>query len=127
FAAEAVGVAVAVPALMMVANDGEDGFQGFHWPADFFSPSGVAAHYDPFVGVELAGLEQNGIGNADLSDVVEESSPVKRLELAAPQAEVVPKRNADKGQPLTVTAGLLVALLNGERQGKQDGFGFITG
>jgi len=58
-------------------NDGKNRFQGLQMAADFDSTGGVGLHYFPFSGIQPARLEQNTVGNADFSNVVEVRSPVE--------------------------------------------------
>ena len=59
FSTQAVRIAVAVPALMMMPDDGQHGSQRLHRPADFLSAGRMAAHDHPFFGAQLSGFEQD--------------------------------------------------------------------
>ena len=78
FAAEAVGIAGAIPPLVMAADDGQHRRQGLHGPANFLAADGVHAHDLPLVGTEHAVLEEDGVGDADLADVVQIAAAIER-------------------------------------------------
>ena len=69
-AGEAVGVAGAVPAFVMVAHGGHE--LGCEQRADDVgAEAGMLAHELPLAGVQAAGLEQHAVGDRDLADVVQ--------------------------------------------------------
>ena len=70
-ALELVGVALAVPALVVVAH-AEDEVLVEQRVDDLGAEHRVLAHRLPLLAVELAGLEQHAVGDADLADVVQE-------------------------------------------------------
>ncbi|MPN13026.1 hypothetical protein SDC9_160346 [bioreactor metagenome] len=71
-AAQAVRVAAAVPLLVVAESNDAGGFEQFVvvLADDLGTHHRVLVHDLPFFGVELAGFEQDGVGDADLADVV---------------------------------------------------------
>ena len=78
-AGQAVGVAPAVEALVVVAHPGHELLveQGAH---DLGADAGVLAHELPLLRGQRAGLEQHAVGDADLADVVQEGDVLHLVE-----------------------------------------------
>jgi hypothetical protein len=78
-AAETVGIAAAVPALVMMPDDrGESARQGER-SADSFADHRMAPHDRPLVIGKLARFRQDRLGDSDLADVVQERPVGERL------------------------------------------------
>ncbi len=73
------------------------------------------------LGVELglaerAGLAQDGVGHADLPDVVEQRAELQRAQLLAVEPQLAPQPEAEADDPLGVAARLRVARFERRRQ-----------
>ena len=120
-AGEAVGVAAAVPALVLVADGGRDVAEPRQRAQDALADDRVLAHELPLVVVELAGLVQHVVGDADLADVVQHRDG---LDLGhRPRLEPEPVRDGDRqvADGVGVLAGVAVAGLERGRQRAHDG------
>ena len=69
---QAVGVAAAVPALVLVADRAGDLFKAGHGHDDALADHRVLLHHFPLLVVELARLVQDLVGDSDLADVVQQ-------------------------------------------------------
>ena len=92
-AAEPVGVAGAVPALVRGAHDPRHGPQGRRGVEDPLAQDRVLVHELPLGRVEIGGLLQDGVGDADLADVVQLGRAGDLVDLLAVHAE--PPRDGD--------------------------------
>jgi len=72
FSGESVGIAVSVPALVLVSHRERNLSEPWQLPQDPLADRGVLAHEVPLRFVEWAGLVQDRIRDPDLPDVVEE-------------------------------------------------------
>ena len=68
---DAVGIAAAVDPFVVAAHDRQDLAQRLDPRHDLGAVLGVAAHRGRLLVVQLAGLEEHLVGNADLADVVQ--------------------------------------------------------
>jgi len=93
--------------------------------ADFFASGGVGAHHRPLIVGERAGFEEDGIGDGDFADVVQETTAMEGQQLRARQAQRRAEEHAGDRQSLAMAAGTLVALLDGLGERKQDRFGLL--
>ena len=75
-AGQAVGVAAAVEALVVVAHAGHQ-LLVEQRPHDLGADAGVLAHELPLFGGERPALEQHAVGHADLADVVQEGDVLR--------------------------------------------------
>jgi hypothetical protein len=80
----------------------------------------VLAHGVPLLGAELAGLQQHGVRDADLADVVQRRGLADQLGLRVAQAGCSGELAAHATDALDVLAGLLVARLRGLREPAHD-------
>ena len=103
-AAQPLGIAVAVPALVMMVDDGhgagEEGNVLDEPPTHF----GMRPHHLPLVRREGTRLEENRIGNADLADVVEDDAVLDVARLRLGHAVGVSHRERIQTHPLGVGA-----------------------
>src|SRR5207302_2040539 len=74
---QTVRVAGSIPALVMTAYNGKHRRQTLHRLADHLPLYGVTLHYSPFFRRQSARLEKDGIGDADLPDIVQESPSIQ--------------------------------------------------
>src|SRR6266508_306756 len=81
-AAEPVGIARTIQPLVMVPDDRPHGIEGPKPRAQRIPDQWVLAHDAILLGIELAILEQDGVGYGDLADVVKISATLQRTEIA---------------------------------------------
>src|SRR5947209_665323 len=90
--AKAVGVAASVEPLMVMADDREQRRPRAERTDDVLADDHMRPHDLSLVGVERAGLEKDGVGHADLSDVVDDTAAIQGVEgdfgHAEPSAQV---------------------------------------
>ena len=114
-AGQAGRVAVAVPALVVGAGDllGHAHDVRARARQQLGADRRVAAHELAVLGRERAGLQQDGVGHADLAHVVQQARVAQRLGLGRGHAQLQPEALAHAADALEVQAGLLVARLGG--------------
>jgi hypothetical protein len=85
--ARPVGIAGAVPALVLVADEPADAGEELHRREDLLPDDRVALHHRALVGGERARLVEDRLGHRDLADVVEDRGEpqVAQLLLAEPE------------------------------------------
>src|SRR5580658_4752907 len=113
---EAVGIAGAIVKFVMVANHFTDSMHGGERLKNFCAELGVGFHGDPFGGVEWAGLIQNGFGNADFADVVQQTGETDFLYFGLVHAQGLRDHHRIRGDFLRVTLGVAVFRVNSERE-----------
>ena len=86
-AGQAVGVALAVEALVMVAH-ARDELLVEERPHDLGADAGVLAHELPLLRGERAGFAEDTVGDADLADVVQEGDVLDLLKTVRGPARV---------------------------------------
>jgi len=96
-AGQAVGVAVAVVVLVVVAHDPGDRLQARDLPDQRRAGNGVVLDHLALVVLQWAGLEQDGVGDAHLADVVQPGREAQVAQLAPlqPQPLTDPARQLD--------------------------------
>jgi hypothetical protein len=72
-------------------------------------PSSSRAHERPLFGRQIALLEQDGVGNANLADVMQGRGLLDALALLGGPAQIPGRHAAVQAQPLNVRAGFLIA------------------
>ena len=77
---------------------------------------GVGFHDGPFVGLELARLEQDGVGDTDLADVVHRAGIQDQVTLCLAPVQGPGQHGTDVAHPQDVVAGFLVPVLGGFAQ-----------
>ena len=84
FADEAVGVAVAVPVLVVAERDARGKVKqgGVRAGEDLVADLGVLFDLQALFGGQRAGLQQNRVGDRDLADVVQRGGDAQQLALA---------------------------------------------
>ena len=111
-AAQAIGIAEAVPALVVVA-DGGNGVLERGDPRHDLGPAVHVLPHDRRLGaVERARLREDRVGHPDLPDVVEEGRRRERSELLGRKAELAADRERDAAYALRVTGRVRVAGLD---------------
>ena len=112
-----IGVAAAVPALVLVAHDPGDAAQPGDRAQDALADDGVLLHQHPLVVVERPVLVQDRVGDADLADVVEEGGASRRAATSSGlSASACATRTVSSDDGLGVVAGVAVALEQGGGQ-----------
>ena len=116
-AGEPVRIAVAVPALVLVADDASHGAHARDRAQDPLADRRVLAHDLPLALVERPGLVQDLVGDADLADVVEQRRGADATDLLAASASASPTLRGQVDDALRMLARVAVALL--ERRGER--------
>ena len=119
-ALQAVGVAAAVPALVVVADDGREVARHAQRVADALADLGVLAHDAELVVRQRAGLVEDVLGDADLADVVQQGAVGDALQLAVAQAHVGSQARRAIGQVAAVVLEPEVLGLDRVGQGDHD-------
>ena len=115
-AAQAVGIAAAVEALVVVPDDLADEPQRTQLAAQPVADHGVLLHQLELFARERRRLEQQGVRDADLADVVQVAAAIEGRDILGGPAERRPERHGIVRQPLAVPVGVLVARFDDERQ-----------
>ena len=95
-----VGVAAAVPALVVVADAGKGSGELGCLADDDFAQCGVCLHDPPLFRVQPARLFQNGVGDADLADIVEGASHLDESDLILGHADTPGQNDGVVGDAL---------------------------
>ena len=80
---------------------------------DLGSDLGMTLHDLEFLRIQSAGLEQDGVGDPDLADVVHGAGHVDVVDLVARKLQFAAQRRAVGADAKHVVAGLVVAHLGG--------------
>ncbi len=113
-----VRVAGAVPALVVRGGDPRGGaVQVRNLGEDPLAEGDVSFHQSELLTVELAGLEQDRVGHADLSDVVEEEAVLELGVVHEIGSDPLGEAERQLRDSSCVRAGLVVAQLEHGRQG----------
>src|SRR5687767_6519312 len=115
-AGQAVGVAAAVPALVLVAHDPRYAPESRDRPEDALADDRMLLHQDPLVVVEWTVLVQDRVRDADLADVVQQGRGLHAGDLVRVQGERAGDPDGQLHDCLGVVAGVAVALEKGGRQ-----------
>ena len=115
-AGEAVGVAVAVVALVVVPH-GEHEVLGEERADDVGAHHRVLAHLLPLLLVQAAGLEEHPVGDADLADVVEVRRLLERRQHVLLPAQLVAQHHRVGGDPGGVAERVVVLGVQRRAQG----------
>src|SRR5437762_2384051 len=119
FTHEAVGVAVAVAPLVVVADRERPGGEELEGRHDLRADERMPPHEFPLVGLEGAALAKHGFRDADLSDVVQEPRLADRLGLRGREAERLRQAPAHRADPLGVAARVRVFRLERVREAEE--------
>src|SRR5690606_7682417 len=123
-AGEPVRVAVAVPALMVVADHPRDVAQERNGLQDVLADLGMAADRDVLLLRQTAGLVQDAVVDPDLADVVEEPAVAQEPQALVGEAKPPAEDEGVVGGALPVADVVLVPLFDGagEAEGRlEDG------
>ena len=101
---------------MVVADDREQPGAGAQRRDDGLADERMQVHRDLFVVVQGTGLEEDGVGDADLADVVDETAAKQRVELRRAIAEPDADRPRRLRYPLRVRLREGVFGLDGGRE-----------
>ena len=117
-ALEALRVAAAVPALVVAERNllGQLHERGARAGQDARADRGVGLHRRPLGRVELARLQQDVVGDADLADVVQRAGVAQQLGLLGVMPDLAREPLAEPAHALDVHAGLGVAPLHGHAE-----------
>ena len=114
---EAVGVAGAVVPLVVVADERALGGELVDVLEDLLALGRVLVHEDPLLARELLRLQQDGVADADLADVVEKAGPLELLQVGLAEVHGLADLDGDARDVLGVLLGAGVAGIDGRRQG----------
>src|SRR3954452_4332116 len=109
-AAKLVGVAVAVPALVARAGALALRPESRRRAEDLLPDHGVALHEAALIGIERAGLGEDGVGDSHLADVVQLGGAGELVELFARHAAGAPQGEGEVRHLLHVIEELRLAL-----------------
>ena len=114
---EPVRISGAIPAFVMVPDDGEYRGQQRDGAADFLALHRVGAHHVPFAFGERPGLEQDRVRDRNLPDIMQIPGPLERFEILRAEAEPPAEPDAEVCEPGAVARGDGVPAFGGKRQG----------
>src|SRR5690349_10386835 len=98
-AIEAIRITRSIPMLMMMANDRQDPAERFERLADGLAIGRMLLHDVPLIGCELGSFFQNFVGNLDLAQIVQISSPLERNHALMLEVEMTSQRTSIVCQP----------------------------
>ncbi len=84
---EAVGVSAAVEFFMVLSGDASDVLEAVDAAEDLFGETGMTFDDGELLGGEFAGLVEDGVGDAELAEIVEQSGAVDALDARGSEAE----------------------------------------
>ena len=115
-AGEAVGVAAAVPALVLVAHDRREVPELRGAPQDPLADHGVLGHHAPLGVGQRPGLVEDLVRDRELADVVQQRAVAHLLEVGGREAEQARDVRGQRDDLLGVLVGVVVAGLDRGRQ-----------
>ncbi len=113
FAGELVGVAVSVPAFVVVADGGDGVLEEAEAADDAGAFFGVGLDGVAFVGGEGAGFEEDGVGDGEFADVVEEGCVAEEVEFGVESPRTVADGEGELLDAAGVAGGVGVAGVDG--------------
>src|SRR5204862_7329435 len=114
---EAVGVALAVPALVAVAHDRPDLLQALDRRDDACAELRMRLHHGPLLGGQASGLREDLVRDTDLADVVQQSTELEPLQRALAEAELAADKQREIRDPARMGRRVLVVRLERIRKG----------
>src|ERR1700694_5204750 len=108
FTSETVGIALPIPALVVVPNDCPDVSGKINVGDELESGLRVSLHYRPLFLGELARLVEHLGRYDDLSDVVEKCSNPEPEERASVESSAVGQDASEEGDSLAMAAGVAI-------------------
>ena len=115
---QSVGISGAVEPFVVMANDRQLGLELLDRADDLLALDRVGVHDHALVAGERALLEQDGVGDADLADVVEQAAPLESLELRLGAAQLLAQVLADQLDTLRVAGGERILGVHRARQAR---------
>ena len=109
---ETIRVARAVVPLVMVADDRQLRGQPGDGRDDLGAKDRVRVHEHPFLAVEPVGLQQHAVGDADLADVVKQTTPLQGLDLRVVDPHHPPDIDRDLLDVLAMPSREWIALVD---------------
>ena len=122
---QAIRVSRAIPAFVMTADDRQYRVQALDPPADVLSLGRVSSHDHPLGRSQRTALEQDRVGDGNLSDVMQVTSPMQREQMVGRQFHRHPHGDAERRQPLAMPGCMIVALLHGLGQRQKNRLRFL--
>ena len=130
-AGEAAGVAFAVEGLVVMEDEEADALEAGNLAEDAPAVFGMLFHEGVFVVGEAGGLIEDGVGNADFSDVVEEGGDLDIGEGIVVEAEFAGNVKSPLRKTRAVNAGIEILeiekLIEGADEGVAEGEGLFFG
>ena len=117
---EAAGVAVSVEAFVVGSTDFGDVGEGGDAGEDTFAVDGVLAHGLPFGVVELAGLVEDGVADAEFADVVEEGGAAEAADGGGVEADMSGDLGREVCDAIAVAGGVGAFGVDDLREGGGD-------
>ena len=105
-ALEPARIALAVQPLMVRAGDGGKVLESGDARQDGFGVGRVHLHRLPFLAVELAGLVENGVADAELADVVQQGRALEPAPALGRKPQLFGDHVREQGDALAVAAGV---------------------
>src|SRR5437870_1816174 len=124
-AREAIGISGPVEMLVVVADDGQQARPGTKGRDDVLADDRMQVHRDLFVGVERPGLEEDGVRNSDLADVVDEAAAVERVQVRRAEAQADTDHPRRLGDTLGMGFGERIFGLDRRREREDDLLGAV--
>ena len=118
---EPLGVAGAIPFFVVAVGDVEGGVQEGDGGEQLVGEGGVLAHEGPFVIGEGGGLEQDGVWDGHLADVVEQGAAAQVDELVIGEVQGLGEGEGHLGDALGVAFGFFIAQFEGVRPALEGG------
>src|SRR5262249_24228607 len=115
-ARQAVGIAAAVPMLMVMADNRQHSAKRLERLADVLADHRMLFHDRALSGSEARILRENLIRNRDLAQVVQEAAAFERHDRLFIKAHVASKLAGIAGQPLAMSFGMRIARLHAQSQ-----------
>ena len=119
-AGKTMGIALAVEPFVMGAGDRGEVRQCGNLRQDRFGMRRMQLHGFPFLGIELAGLVEDGVADAELADVVQQRRAPEPSALSRREPELLGDHVAEQRHPLAVAAGVGALGVDDLREGGRD-------
>jgi hypothetical protein len=103
---EAEGITAAIESLVMLAGDACHCAEVRDAAEDLFREQGMALHHRPLSGVELVWLVENGVGNTQLAQIVEQRGAVEELNALLIQPQLASDAGGGPGDSNRMSVGI---------------------
>src|SRR5579859_3130624 len=106
----------------MMANDGQHQAKRSERGADALSNHWMFAHYLPFLFREPRRLQQNGVGNGNLANIMDGACSPQSIDIFRGEMKLLRQAGRICGKPLAVSLGVSPLGLNAEGESKKKRF-----